>query len=147
MSWTEKIITHSEDDTFRLGERLAAELHPPVLILLHGDLGTGKTVLIRGICHGLGYDRHKVRSPSYTLVNEYRARYKIYHLDLYRLGNNSDTYGIGLDDILADTAVVLVEWAEKMTDDFPDAIRINLQHQGQNERLIEIIRPDLHADS
>jgi tRNA threonylcarbamoyladenosine biosynthesis protein TsaE len=86
------------------------------VILLYGELGSGKTALVRGLAEGLGVtDPSLVRSPSYTLVNEYPCKNStLYHLDFYRLDSLRDFYSIGLEEILANHAVVIIEWAEKL---------------------------------
>jgi tRNA threonylcarbamoyladenosine biosynthesis protein TsaE len=87
----------------------------PMVFLLIGDLGAGKTVFAKGLAAGLGIDPDEVTSPSFTLVNQYEGRLKLYHLDLYRLDDARPVYDhLGLDEILADRAVVVIEWAEKL---------------------------------
>lgn len=120
----------SEQETFRIGEKIGKNLRPPRVVLLYGELGSGKTVLVRGLVHGLGVkDLSLVRSPSFTLVNQYTGKEgTIYHLDFYRLEGLRDLYSIGLEEILASPAIVVIEWAEKLLleTDHPFEIRIDV---------------------
>lgn len=134
--------SESEQETLRIGKDLGKRIEPPLLILLYGELGAGKTVLARGLAEGLGMpDTSRVRSPSFTLVNEYPARCgTIYHLDLYRLENLRDLYSIDIEDILASHAVVIIEWAEKLKLAPPErtvSIRI-FPGPGVSSRRIEV---------
>ena len=108
--------SRSERETILLGRKIGQQLQPPRVILLYGELGSGKTALVRGLAEGLGVtDPSLVRSPSYTLVNEYPGENStLYHLDFYRLDSLRDFYSIGLEEILASHAVVIIEWAEKL---------------------------------
>ena len=119
----------SEQNTFLLGRTIGQRLQPPRVILLYGELGSGKTVLVRGLAAGLGVtDPTLVRSPSYTLVNEYPGENTtIYHLDLYRLDSLRDFYSIGLDEILASPAIVIIEWAEKLLLEVENPFPIRIQ--------------------
>ena len=132
----------SPDDTFHLGEQIGHSLKGGELILLTGGLGAGKTIFAKGIMSGLGYDPDEVTSPSFTLVNLYHARLDVYHIDLWRLDEETDaTVAVGLDDILAnDTAIVIVEWAERLkrSDFAAGTIRISISGDGDDPRKIEI---------
>lgn len=132
------MLTRSESETFLKGREFAARLVPPALVLFRGDLGVGKTSFIRGICEELGYPGRKVRSPSFTLINEYRGRVPILHVDLYRLEGESDFEGIGLEEILDSQAVVLVEWSEKLSTPPRPHWIVTLSHQGGDERLLTL---------
>lgn len=145
MSQDPKITVYtstSSDQTFHLGEEIGHGLEGGELILLTGGLGAGKTIFAKGIMSGLDYDPDEVTSPSFTLVNLYHARVDVYHIDLWRLDENTDaTIAVGLDDILADDkAVVIVEWAERLKrDDFAaETIRISIAGDGDEPRKIEI---------
>ena len=116
----------SEKETFELAKRLAESFQGKEVVLLTGELGAGKTIFAKGIAAGLGMrDVHQVCSPSFTLVNIYQAKCPIYHIDLYRLGKNSEIQDLGWEDYL-DHGVVIVEWAEKLNMDV-EAIRINIE--------------------
>jgi len=138
----EKIIAQTAEDTFSLGGTIGTQLTGGELVLLTGGLGAGKTVVTKGILSALGYDPDEVTSPSFTLVNLYRARLTVYHIDLWRLDDAVDAaMAVGLDDILAEAnPVVIVEWAEKL--DRPDlaanAIKIDILGDGDEPRMISI---------
>jgi len=107
----EVLLTSSEEETEELGERLSRRLVGGELVTLHGGLGAGKTVVVRGMARGLGVPCG-VCSPTYTLVNEYPGgRLPLYHVDLYRLGGAAEVEGLGLDECL-ESGVVAVEWPE-----------------------------------
>jgi len=129
-------VTHSPDETILLGRELAAHLQPPCVVLLEGDLGAGKTTLVKGIVAGLGAaGENEVTSPSFTLVHEYGSEGRVYHADLYRIEGARDLATLGLEEFAA--ATVLVEWGEKLGDDAPlPCVRIRLKHLGHDERRI-----------
>ncbi len=114
-----EFTTKSDSDTIAVGRKLAALLAPPQLLLLTGDLGTGKTTLVKGIAQALGAaEPDEVTSPTFTLLHEYEGvregkPVKLYHLDVYRLEGERQLETLGLDDLLTDDALVLVEWGEK----------------------------------
>ena len=110
-----QITTHSPEETFELGRQLPDYLQAGDLVLLFGDLGCGKTLLTQGIGQGLGVAKDEyIRSPSFTLINEYLAKFPIIHIDLYRLDNAAEIESIGLEDVLYTNAVTIIEWAEKL---------------------------------
>jgi tRNA threonylcarbamoyladenosine biosynthesis protein TsaE len=135
-----EIVTHSSDETIQLGRDLGAQLKPPVLILLTGELGAGKTTLTKGIVSGVGAAREdEVTSPTFTLVHKYERGARVYHVDLYRIGDFHDLETLGLEDVLAEPGVVIVEWPEKLTlrTDWP-IVRIQLEHVAEDTRKITI---------
>ena len=124
----QSVCTASAEETLAFGRRLAAQLHPPLLIFLYGELGAGKTTLAKGIISGLGAAREEdVTSPTFTLVHEFRppeearpvteagvaAPLRVFHIDLYRIEGPAALESLGLDDLFAVPAIVLVEWPEK----------------------------------
>ena len=121
--------SRSEQETFLLGRKIGQQLQSPRVILLYGELGSGKTVLVRGLADGLGVtDPDLVRSPSYTLVNEYPGpNGTLFHLDFYRLDGLQDLYSIGLEEILASSAIVIIEWAEKLLLEVDNPFPIRVQ--------------------
>ena len=139
-------ISRSAEETIRWGRELAGRLQPPVLVLLSGELGAGKTTLAKGIISGLGAGREEdVTSPTFTLVHVFRSvasGVKAYHVDLYRVADRHDLETLGLEDVFAEPAVVLVEWPErlKMRTDWP-ALRIHLEHLEDGSRRIEVHAP------
>ena len=112
---TGEIITCSAEETIAFGRKLAAKLSPPLIVLLRGDLGAGKTTLVKGIAEGFGAARAEdVTSPTFTLVHEYRGpRTTLYHIDLYRIDTERELETLGLDDLVAPDCILLIEWGEK----------------------------------
>src|SRR5437899_12170775 len=109
--------THSAEETTELGRRLAAELKPGGIILLRGDLGAGKTTLVKGIAEGFRAAKQEdVTSPTFTLIHEYRGPdVTVYHIDLYRIETERELATLGIEDLLRDErALVLIEWGEKL---------------------------------
>lgn len=108
--WT----TVTEEETRALGETLAVELAPDGILLLSGDLGSGKTVLAQGVARGLGIEPREVQSPTFNLIREHRGSGgRLVHVDLYRL-EPEDVAGLGLEEMLAGRGVKVVEWAERL---------------------------------
>ena len=109
-------ISHTPADTFDLGEQLGRRLTGGEILLLSGPLGAGKTMFVKGLASGLGIDPEEVTSPSFTLVNPYDARLRLYHIDLYRLDEGaSAAHAVDLDELLMDErAVIVIEWAERL---------------------------------
>jgi tRNA threonylcarbamoyladenosine biosynthesis protein TsaE len=136
------IVTHSPEETLEFGRNLAGEILAPCLVLLCGELGSGKTTLTKGIVAGLGAAREEeVTSPSFTLVHEYGQANKVYHVDLYRIEDARDLGTLGLDDVLGQRATVLVEWGEKLGDNaLAPRVDIHLEHMGNDERRITVER-------
>jgi tRNA threonylcarbamoyladenosine biosynthesis protein TsaE len=112
---TTETTTHSAEETIAFGRKLAGELSPPLIVLLCGDLGAGKTTLVKGIAEGFEAARAEdVTSPTFTLVHEYRGpRATLYHIDLYRIDTQRELETLGLDDLLAPNCILLIEWGEK----------------------------------
>ena len=136
------MISTSETQTFQIGKELAGSMPLPAHILLYGDLGAGKTALTRGLAAGFGLeDVDEVASPTFTLINEYRGRVKIYHIDLYRIETGC-LDGLGLDEIFEDpNAAVVIEWAERLGDfPAPGAVQVFLEYLDEGSRSIEIKR-------
>lgn len=131
------------EDTFHLGEKIGSNLSGGEAVLLFGGLGAGKTLLTKGIISALGYDVDEVTSPSFTLVNLYKAGQDIYHIDLWRLNDGANNAAaVGLDEILEDErAIIIVEWAEKLADfSFHGKVfRIMIEGDGDDPRRISII--------
>ena len=111
-----EILTHSSEETLQRGRDIGAQLKPPALVLLSGELGAGKTTLTKGIVGALGAaEEDQVTSPTFTLVHKYDHDAVVYHVDLYRVGNFHDLETLGLEDFLTEKAIVIVEWPEKLT--------------------------------
>src|SRR5712691_8653525 len=113
---TGEFVSHDEQESFALGQRIGEQLSGGEILLLNGPLGAGKTVLVKGIASALGVDAEDVTSPSFTLVNPHHGRLLLYHIDLYRLDEGaSSAHAVDLDEIMTDeNAVVIIEWAERL---------------------------------
>ncbi len=134
-----KVRSKSAEETFRLGKALGELIARGTVISLRGDLGSGKTVLAKGIARGMQVaDEGEVTSPSFTLVNEYQGRWKIYHVDLYRLQNAQQIEDLGWEEMIFGPAVALIEWPEKILHLLPeDRLEVLLQWVGEEERDLE----------
>src|SRR5262245_52328403 len=124
------MISGSEQETYEFAKKLAESLTIPAHILLYGDLGAGKTVLPKGLTDGFGVaDVDEVSSPTFTLVNQYSGRVRIYHIDLYRIETGA-LDGLGLEEIFEDPeAAVIIEWAERLGSfETPGAVRVFLSY-------------------
>src|ERR1700741_2369605 len=142
MSPTE-VVTSSPEETMEVGRQLADRLHPPVLVLLSGELGSGKTTITKGIINGLGVAREEeVTSPTFTLVHVFHNHVRVYHVDLYRVDVFHDLESLALEDPFAEPAVVIIEWAERFTlrTDWP-RVAIRLEHVEADTRRITITLP------
>lgn len=115
-----QVETKSAEETQALAAALAAEMPPGTVLCLHGDLGTGKTCFVQGLARALGV-RRPVGSPTFTLINEYKAEKPLAHIDLYRIRGAGDAFGLGLDDYLGHyPGIVAIEWAERVTELLPE---------------------------
>jgi tRNA threonylcarbamoyladenosine biosynthesis protein TsaE len=139
---TREISTHSAEETIAFGRTLAPSLAPPKLVLLRGDLGAGKTTLVKGIAAAFeAAAEEDVTSPTFTLVHEYRGlRANLYHIDLYRVDTPRELETLGLDDLRSENSILLIEWGEK----FPRLLRerdaeISLEREGETARRIRIV--------
>lgn len=145
---TEGVITHSAEETTVWGREFAKSLEPPVLVLLTGDLGTGKTTLTKGIVAGLGAAQEdEVTSPTFTLLHVYGASgaVKVFHGDLYRIESFHDFETLGLEDLFANPAVVILEWSERfpLPSPWPQR-RVKLEHLGGDTRRITVSSQETH---
>jgi tRNA threonylcarbamoyladenosine biosynthesis protein TsaE len=137
-------ISHSASQTSRIGQRLGELLRPGDIVLLLGEFGVGKTHFAKGVALGLGSD-DMVNSPSFVLINEYRAgerhgRAPIYHVDLYRIESPAELAGIGLEDALGGDGVCLIEWAERAQGWLPnDHLAVSLQHLSDTKRVLRFV--------
>jgi tRNA threonylcarbamoyladenosine biosynthesis protein TsaE len=134
-------ISNSPAATSGFGKRIGERLQGGSVIALIGELGCGKTLFTRGICAGLGVPLRQVNSPTFVLVNEYRGRLPIFHMDLYRLGEMADGFEIGILDYLArvESGVMVVEWAEKVLSLLPrDRLEVRFHIISVRKRRIEL---------
>lgn len=137
-------ITHSAEESMALGRALAHTLKPARMVLLRGDLGAGKTTLVKGIAEGLhAASQDDVTSPTFTLIHEYRGpEVNIFHVDLYRIETPRELETLGLDELVAEPGnLVLIEWGEK----FPRLqqerdVEITIERQGDQQRKIVVKR-------
>jgi tRNA threonylcarbamoyladenosine biosynthesis protein TsaE len=149
--------TKTPEETMSLGENLGKSLEPGDIVLLFGDLGAGKTTLTQGICKGLGLPRGEyIRSPTFTLINEYQGKFPIYHIDLYRMESLEEIEGLGLEEVLFGEGVSIVEWSEKL---FPvennqvpflgiaERIEVRITHENEFQRSFSIQPVGLSARS
>lgn len=130
-------ISTNEDQTAVAGERLAQSLAAGSVVLLYGDLGAGKTAFVRGLAQGLGADPANVSSPTFTLVQEYRGRLTLYHVDLYRL-EEREVDDLGLDELILGDGVVAIEWADRWVGRPDDVIEVRIEEIGEEKRRIAI---------
>jgi tRNA threonylcarbamoyladenosine biosynthesis protein TsaE len=137
MASPEIVTTNSEHDTFALGQKLAATLQPGTFVLLHGDLGAGKTAFVRGLAAGLGANPDEVSSPTFVLIQHYKGRTPLVHVDLYRLDGGAAIDDLGLEE-LASGAVMAIEWAERLPRPLDESVTVTIEDLGGNGRRITI---------
>jgi tRNA threonylcarbamoyladenosine biosynthesis protein TsaE len=147
-SW--EVVSQSQEETIQKGKELGAQLIPRlrdsvgVLVLLFGELGSGKTTLAKGIISGLGAaSEEEVTSPTFTLVHAFRnpaTTTRVYHVDLYRVSDAHDLETLGLEDVFTERAVVIVEWAERLRlrTDWP-RVEVRLEHVAEQSRRIVVL--------
>lgn len=136
-----EFTTHLAEETIALGRELAPLLAPPKLVLLRGDLGAGKTTLVKGIAEGFqAAAEEDVTSPTFTLVHEYRGpSATLYHIDLYRVDTTRELETLGLDDLMGEKSVLLIEWGEKFARfERESDVEIALERVNENTRRIVV---------
>ena len=136
------VTTHSADETLQLGKAFAASLRRSDVVALYGDLGSGKTQFAKGVCLGLGIQRHVV-SPTFTILNEYaEGKYPVYHFDFYRLRSLTELAEVGFDEYLFGDGVCLLEWANLVERALPaERYDVTLDPgEDRNQRIIHIAR-------
>jgi len=156
------VISHSQRQTKSCGKKLAQLLEGGEIIGLRGELGAGKTCLVRGVAEGLGVgEKAWIRSPTFTLINEYHGRLPVYHIDLYRVSGHAEQEGLNLREYLYGDGVCLVEWFEYLpADETEEFLEVNLTHAGaahrrltfsahgaRYERVVEALRNKRFKDS
>ncbi|GEC93370.1 tRNA (adenosine(37)-N6)-threonylcarbamoyltransferase complex ATPase subunit type 1 TsaE [Brevibacillus brevis] len=135
MSYTWRLTGAQE--TQRFAEQLAGLLEPGDFLAMEGDLGAGKTTFTQGLAKGLGV-RQVVNSPTFTIIKEYQGRLPLYHMDVYRVGDDPDS--LGLDDYFFGEGVCVVEWASLIEDVLPtDRMTVFLRREGEEQRMIELV--------
>lgn len=131
-------LSRSAEETIARGKEIASRMRPPLLVLLMGELGAGKTTLAKGMISGLGVAaEEEITSPTFTLVHAFAGPVKVYHVDLYRVSEVQEFDSLGLEDLFAEPAIVFIEWPERMRlrTDWP-VLRIELEHVSEDERRI-----------
>lgn len=133
-------ISHSRDETIQFGESLGKRLSPNSIVCFKGDLGAGKTTLIKGIAKGTGYSQiEEVNSPTFVFMNVYSGKKTLYHFDLYRLHNAEEFLSMGFDEYFYADGICCIEWSERIADLLPDnCIHIEMQHYEEGKRMIYI---------
>ncbi len=137
----QEVTTHSAEETIAFGRSLAQRLGPPKLVLLQGELGAGKTTLVKGIAEEFqAAAPENVTSPTFTLIHEYKGpNISIYHIDLYRIDTQRELETLGIDDLFAPDSLLLIEWGEKFPRFKRDCdIEISLRQTGDDARLIRV---------
>ena len=136
----EEVVTHSAEETTQWGREFARRLQAPLLVLLTGDLGSGKTTLTKGIVAGLGAaSEEDVTSPTFTLLHVYGKEAKVYHGDLYRIESFHDFETLGMEDAFAEPRIIILEWSERFPLKSPwPQVRVRLEHLGGDARRITV---------
>jgi tRNA threonylcarbamoyladenosine biosynthesis protein TsaE len=135
---TRRLVSLTAEETLEIGRRLAEDLRPGDVVALSGELGAGKTTLVKGIALGLGV-REPVTSPTFTLIQEYEGRLPVYHVDLYRIREAESLEDLGLEEYFYGTGVTLVEWPEKAASFLPpSALTVNISVQAGGRRQFVI---------
>ena len=136
---TIRLDVESEEEMIRLGETLAGLVGKGALLALTGELGAGKTRLVKGLARGLGVDPDDVTSPTFTMIAEHRGRLPLYHMDFYRLGSAREAAGIGIEEYFDYGGVCAVEWADRLPQILPrDSIWIEIAVTGPSSRTVLI---------
>lgn len=131
-------VTHDETETMALAQRLGAGFRGGEVVLLEGELGSGKTAFVRGLARGIGADPGEVASPTFVLLTTYAGRLTLHHADLYRLGGRDDRE-LGLEELPGPAGVLAVEWAERLSfAPWSKSWRVRILHAGGDERRVEI---------
>lgn len=139
---SETVTTTSPGETIDLGRSFASRLRPGDVVALLGDLGTGKTRFVMGVCEALGARGH-IASPTFTLINEYPAPFgTVAHIDMYRIGSRAELRELGIEEYFDDRHVCLIEWAENVIDLLPPGhYRVEIAYGGgEQERTVRISR-------
>jgi tRNA threonylcarbamoyladenosine biosynthesis protein TsaE len=128
-TFTARLATRSARATRALGQKLGELLLPGDVVALEGDLGAGKTQLVRGACHGAGVPDEEVSSPTFAIVATYRGRLPVYHADLYRIADEDELFATGFGDLVGEGGALLVEWADRVPGALPaERLTLRLAH-------------------
>ena len=133
-----EFITHSPEETEKIGDKLGKVLVAGTVVAYRGDLGAGKTAFTRGLARGLGF-REQVTSPTYTIVNEYLGgRLPLFHFDMYRLRSADELFDIGWDDYLDRNGICAVEWSENVAEALENPLTVTIEKLGETSRKITV---------
>jgi len=133
-----RLVSNSEGETKGVGQRLGQRLRPGDVVCLYGELGAGKTTMIKGIATALGIDEREISSASFVIIAEHGGRLPIYHIDLYRVSAR-EVHDLGLYEYMNKGGVTVIEWAEKAEQELPEeTIKVRITHREEGSRLIEI---------
>lgn len=133
-----KIASRSVNDTIKIGRKLAKNLEKSDIVCLIGKLGSGKTVLTKGIAAGLGIKKEKIISPTFVLIRQYRSKIPLYHFDLYRLAAPKDILVLGYEEYFYDEGVTVIEWADRLKYLLPEEyLKIELFIKEDKLRLLK----------
>ncbi len=131
-----KFTSHSEEETLELAQNFESEKFPNMIICLNGELGSGKTLFVKGIAQALGINE-SITSPTFTIVKEYEGELPLYHFDVYRLDGNTD--GVGIEEYFTKGGVVVIEWANTINNVLPEErLDIKFKVVGENKRVLVI---------
>lgn len=135
-----QITANSAAETRQLGQTLGTAVEQPLVMALTGDLGSGKTVFVQGLARGLDIsEKYYITSPTFTLINEYPGRYRLYHVDLYRIEHATELDDVGLEEVLQANAVIAIEWADKLPQDaLRNHMRLRFEIWDRGSRRIDI---------
>tara|TARA_Y100000588_G_C14141476_1_gene876269 strand:- start:160 stop:567 length:408 start_codon:yes stop_codon:yes gene_type:complete len=130
----------SVEETVQLAKGLACQLPQGGLVLLYGDLGVGKTVFVKGLVEGFKGSRESVNSPTFTIMQHYEGRLPITHVDLYRLSMR-EVEDLGLEEVIEESGVTVIEWADRIGEPYPEAVKVTISDAGADQRTIDIRFP------
>ncbi len=132
-----KFTSHSEYETLELAQNFESEKFPNMVICLNGELGSGKTLFVKGIAQALGINE-SITSPTFTIVKEYEGELPLYHFDVYRLDGNTE--GVGIEEYFSKNGIVIIEWANTISDILPDErLDIKFKVVDENKRVLTIV--------
>lgn len=135
-----EFVSENESDSARLGAALGQSLVPGSIVALVGDLGAGKTFLVRSIAEALGVDTDLVGSPTFVLIHEYAGRLPVYHFDVYRLVDLEEFLELGAEELLTSDGVCLIEWADRVTEALPaDRLEVRITATGESTRELKLL--------
>ena len=134
-----EILSQSREETIAFGQKLAKHLKPGDIICLIGDLGSGKTTLVKGIAQGLGLNPSQINSPTFVLMNAYKGKWPLYHFDLYRLQKAKEVLPLDYEEYFYGDGIAVVEWAERLGPLLPkECLKVELSYQDEEKRLIKL---------